>query len=174
MKERKLMEVTKDIVSVSEMSRMLGLSRARLYQLMRDGVFPKPTRVNEGGRPFFTREQQERCLTVRRTNCGIDGRPILFYSMRSRPTVPNPSRNRRQQTRSGISRRPAEQNRDTTLTELRHGLAQLGQAEITDRAIRNVLAESFPDGHADVDSAELLRSVFERVNRQNPPDNVAR
>jgi len=154
---------------------MLGLSRARLYQLMRDGVFPKPTRVNEGGRPFFNREQQEQCLQVRRTNRGIDGRPILFYSMRSRPTVPDPARNRRrQQPRQGTHPRHAEQGRDSTITELRHGLTQLGQAEITDRAIRDLLADEYPDGHSDVDSAELLRTVFEQLNRQNPPDNVAR
>ena len=169
------MQVTKEIVSVSELSRMLGLSRARLYQLMRDGIFPKPTRVNESGRPFFNREQQERCLTVRRTNCGIDGRPILFYSMRSRPTVPDRARNhRRQQPRPGTRPRATERCRDSMITELRHGLTQLGQTEITDRAIQDLLADAYPDGHAEVDSAELLRTVFERLNRQNPPDNVAR
>jgi len=168
------MEVTKEIVSVSEMSRMLGLSRARLYQLMKEGIFPTPTRLSNGGRPFFYREQQEQCFQVRRTNRGVNGRAILFYSMRSRPTVPHPSRNRRQQSRPGTRPRPTEQGRDSTLTELRHGLTQLGQAEITDRAIRDLLADVYPDGHSDVDSAELLRSVFERLNRQNPPDNVAR
>jgi len=168
-------EITKEIVSVSEMSRILGMSRARLYQLMRQGVFPTPTRPSNRGRPFFNREQQEQCLQVRRTNRGVNGKAVLFYSMRTPPTVSDPTRNRRrQQSRPGTRLRPAEQGRDSILTELRHGLAQLGQAEITDRAIRDMLAESFPDGHADVDSAELLRSVFERLNRQNPPDNVAR
>ncbi len=33
-------EVHKSAVSVSEMARMVGLSRARFYQLMTEGVFP--------------------------------------------------------------------------------------------------------------------------------------
>ena len=57
---------TKEAVSVSGMARMVGLSRARLYQLMREGVFPSPSRQNETGRPSFDREQQEQCLQVRR------------------------------------------------------------------------------------------------------------
>ena len=35
-------EPTKVAVSVAEMARMVGLSRARFYQLRRAGVFPTP------------------------------------------------------------------------------------------------------------------------------------
>ncbi|MHC4093389.1 MAG: helix-turn-helix transcriptional regulator, partial [Planctomycetota bacterium] len=61
-------QVTKQCVSVTEMSRMVGLSRARFYQLMNQGVFPTPARRGETNRPFYDREGQEQCLLVRRTN----------------------------------------------------------------------------------------------------------
>ncbi len=166
------MQVTKEIVGVSEMARMLGLSRARLYQLMKEGVFPTPTRPEQSGRPFFDRKQQEQCLTVRRTNCGIDGRPILFYAMRSQPSAP-PATTRRTR-RHSASQRPHRSSNDATITELRHGLAQLGVGQATEESIRTALAETYPDGWSSVDSAELLRTVFERLNRQDSDDNVAR
>jgi hypothetical protein len=167
------MQVTKEIVSVSEMARMLGLSRARLYQLMKEGVFPAPTRPDNGARPFFDREQQEQCLTVRRSNCGIDGRPILFYTMRSQssspPTVP-PRRTRRQ----SAPERPRQSTNDPAINELRHGLVQLGIGQVGEQSIRTALAEAYPDGWSQVDRAELLRSVFAYLNRQDSNDNVAR
>ncbi len=58
-------------VSVSEMARMVGLSRQRFHQLMQAGVFPQPQR-NEG-RPFFDEPTQQVCLEVRRRNCGVNG-----------------------------------------------------------------------------------------------------
>ena len=167
------MQITKEVVSVSEMARMLGFSRARFYQLMKDGTIPKPIRPENGGRPFFDRGQQEKCLTVRRTNCGIDGRPILFYSMRSPSSAPPPAP-RRQSPRRSAPERPRRAEEDATINELRHGLAQLGVAQVTEQSIRTVLAEVYPDGWSRVDHAELLRSVFNRLNCQDSQDNVAR
>jgi DNA-binding transcriptional MerR regulator len=162
------MQVTKEIVSVSEMARMLGLSRARLYQLVKEGVFPTPTRPGKGGRPFFDREQQEQCLTVRRTNCGIDGRPILFYAMRSQSSAP-PAPTQRMRRRSAPQRRRRSRD-DAMITGLRHGLAQLGVSQVTEQGIRAALAETYPDGWSQVDQAELLRSVFARLNCQDSGD----
>src|ERR1700736_350287 len=74
-------EKTKAVVTVAEMSRMLGLSRARFYQLI-GSAFPPPSRDEKTKRPSYTEEQQKVCLEVRRRNCGIDGTPILFYARR--------------------------------------------------------------------------------------------
>lgn len=166
------MEVTKEVVSVSEMTRMLGLSRARFYQLMNQGVFPMPSPSDEMKRPFFDREKQEKCLEVRRTNRGVNGQVILFYAMRSPRSQPSrvrqPGRLRPPAPRSPVS------TNDTALTELRHGLIQLGLADVTERSLRTALVDLYPDGHAQVDSTELLRSVFDRLNRQDSHDNLAR
>src|SRR4051794_40754034 len=71
---------TKAVVTVSEMARMVGLSRARFYQLQKAGVFPEP--VYQAGRPVYTEEQQNICLEVRRKNRGVTGEPVLFYARR--------------------------------------------------------------------------------------------
>src|SRR5271156_6193222 len=73
---------TKAVVSVAEMARMCGLSRARFYQLVEAGVFSPPLYRIDTKRPFFNQEMQEVCLEVRRKNCGINGRPVLFYARR--------------------------------------------------------------------------------------------
>ena len=72
---------TKNAVSVAEMARMLGLSRARFYQLI-GTAFPHPVYDVSTRRPFYDQEAQTLCLEVRHRNCGIDGKPILFYARR--------------------------------------------------------------------------------------------
>jgi transposase len=74
--------VTKSAVSVTEMARMVGLSRARFYQLVRRGTFPSADQDAVTGRPCYFEEKQRQVLEVRRRNCGVDGTPILFYSRR--------------------------------------------------------------------------------------------
>src|SRR5580692_5565936 len=73
---------TKAVVSVAEMARMVGMSRARFYQLVEQGIFPPPLYRIDTKRPFFNQDMQEVCLEVRRRNCGINGRPVLFYARR--------------------------------------------------------------------------------------------
>jgi hypothetical protein len=50
---------TKAVVSVAEMARMVGMSRARFYQLLNEGVFPPPLYRIETRRPFFNQQMQE-------------------------------------------------------------------------------------------------------------------
>src|ERR1700730_1307482 len=81
-------EQTKAIVTVSEMARMVGLSRARFYQLEKAGIFPPPLYDVTTRRPIYVEEMQKVCLEVRRRNCGINGKPILFYARRNPLTPP--------------------------------------------------------------------------------------
>ena len=74
--------MSKTIVSVAEMARMVGLSRARFYQLVREGIFPTPVYDVTTRRPFFTEEMQDICMGVKKRNCGANGKPILFYAAR--------------------------------------------------------------------------------------------
>ena len=71
----------KAVVSVAEMSRMVGLSRARFYQLI-GTTFPPPLYTEATRRPFYDEALQSVCLEVRRRNCGVDGKPVLFYARR--------------------------------------------------------------------------------------------
>jgi len=135
------MQVTKEVISVSEMARALGLSRARFYQLIHDGVLPRPTQAGHGKRPYYSREQQEQCIEVRRTNRGINGQAILFYSMRPTSQVAPRRVPTRQPRSSSPARRESPPPRDAAMiTELRHGLSQLGLSNVTDQSIRAALA----------------------------------
>jgi hypothetical protein len=153
----------KQIVSVTEVARMCGLSRARFYQLMREGIFPNPSRNPETRRPFFTCEQQEQCLQIRRTNQGANGKAVMFYGFRA-PGPQQPTK-RKRLPNSKSSRNTA--SRDPVVTDLRHGLTQLGITGIDDARVRQALAESYRDGHVDVDGAELLRTVFARLSQED-------
>jgi hypothetical protein len=71
------------ICSVSQLARNLRLSRARFYQLQHTGVFPPPIYCILTKRPFYPMDLQKRCLEIRKTGIGNNGRPIIFYSKRS-------------------------------------------------------------------------------------------
>ena len=78
------------VCSVTLMARKLGLSRARFYQLQKTGVFPVPVYCLYTKRPFYPMNLQEKCLEIRKTGIGHNGRPIIFYSKRNvAATKPN-------------------------------------------------------------------------------------
>jgi hypothetical protein len=85
---------TKAVVTVSEMARMCGLSRARFYQLQKAGIFPLPLYDVSTRRPIYDEKAQKVCLEVRRRNCGVNNKSILFYARRN-PLAPAPSKARK-------------------------------------------------------------------------------
>ena len=161
----------KEIVTVAEMARMCGLSRSRFYGLVREGIMPLPSRNATTKRPFYTREQQAQCLLVRKTNCGVNGRPILFYAhrleMTQKPIV--------RKLTGKPSPKPAKSTQsDPIIDDLRHGLEQLGMVDVPPEKVRKVLSEAYPDGHATLPTSTLLMTVFQKLRCQDSPDNVAR
>jgi hypothetical protein len=157
----------KQIVTVSEMSRMCRLSRARFYQLINEGIFPTPSRNEQTKRPFFSREQQEQCLEIRRSNRGANGKAIMFYGCRPQAAPKLPSKRKQ----FPISK--PRQTENLVVSELRHGLAQLGMANMTEQTIREALARAFPDGHQEIESSELLRTVFEAIQCRDSADKLS-
>lgn len=152
---------TKAVVSVAEMARMCGLSRARFYQLVQTGVFPPPLYSIETRRPFFTEEMQEVCLEVRRRNSGINGRPVMFYARRfGSSVVPKPKR-----TPTTKSKQHAD---------LIEGLKALGLATVTAAQVEAALEKCFPSGNGSLDEATILRTVFLHLKRQDSSDNLGR
>lgn len=152
---------TKAVVTVSEMARMCRLSRARFYQLVRQGVFPQPT--YDKGRPVYTEDQQQVCLEVRRKNRGVNGEPVLFYSRR-RGTEPAKRKKRPDPL-------PAK-NKD--IASLLDGLNALGLTTATAAQVVKVTEELFPQGTDGLDQAEVLRAVFLHLKRQNSGGNEGR
>lgn len=146
---------TKAIVTVSEMARMCGLSRVRFYQLQRAGIFPSPLYDVTTRRPFYDEEMQKTCLEVRRRNCGVNGKPILFYARRNPLAPPLPKK-------AKIQKPKAEQH-----TELIDSLQALGLAGVTAAQVGAAVKEVYPQGTAAVDQAEVVRTVFLHLRGKN-------
>jgi DNA-binding transcriptional MerR regulator len=147
---------TKAVVTVSEMARMVGLSRARFYQLQKAGIFPPPERDAENGRPFYSEQQQKIILEVRRRNCGVNGKPILFYARRV-PLPPTPKPRPAKAAAPKGERHP----------ELMEALQALGLAGVTAAQVGAAVKELYPQGTVGVDHAEVVRTVFLHLRRKN-------
>ena len=127
--------MSKTVVSVAEMARMVGLSRARFYQLVAEGIFPSPIYDVHTRRPFFSEEMQAVCMEVRKRNCGVNGKPILFYSARH-PLGSQPK---------PVKKTKAEPKQKNLYTDLLDGLRSL-DLEVTAAQVEPVVKELFPSG----------------------------
>lgn len=137
---------TKAAVTVAEMARMVGLSRARFYQLL-GTAFPLPIYDVTTRRPLFVEEMQKVCLEVRRRNCGINGKPILFYCRRVPITVSS-------------KRVPKITTPKTSVqSDLLDGLRSLGLV-VGSAQVEAALKKVYPNGFHGIDQAEIVRSVF--------------
>ena len=154
------MDETKKIVSAAEMARMVGLSRTRFYQLMVGGTFPPPLYDVATKRPFYPDELQHICLEVRRRNCGIDGKPVLFYCRRGAEGA-TPKKLKKVKPVDGAKH-----------ADLLDGLRALGLATATTVQVTVAVKELFPKGVTEVADDEMLRAVFLHLKRQNQADNV--
>ncbi len=152
--------MTKSAVSVTEMARMVGLSRARFYQLVKRGTFPIADQDQLTSRPCYLEEKQRMILEARRRNCGIDGKPILFYSRRADAGIKRPS-----------PKRAKPSNLNSKYTELIDGLAALN-VTVTVAQIESLMAAEFPNGIGDVSPGEVIRAVFLRIRRQDSTDKL--
>ncbi len=137
-------------VSVSEMARLVGLSRQRFHQLVQAGVFPQPQRDN--GRPFYDEPTQQQCLKVRRRNCGVNGQVVLFYSRRQPAPPTRPKK---------ATPAPAPH------ADLLDGLRALGLVSVTAADVEAAVKTLFPQGTAGVDEGEVIRAVFLRLQSRS-------
>lgn len=89
------------ICTVSQLAKKLRLSRARFYQLLKQGVFPPPAYSCTTRQPLYPQRLQEVCLTTRKTGIGINGQPVRFYDRR-KSDMPNPDHKRMTATLRGM------------------------------------------------------------------------
>jgi hypothetical protein len=153
--------VTKLVVSVTEMARMVGLSRARFYQLVRRGTFPPADKESATNRPCYFEERQGQILEARRRNCGVDGVPILFYSRR------------RDFGQTKAAQRPAKPKGTNGYADLIDGLAAL-DLTVTATQVEPVIRELYPNGTEGIDLGKIIGTVFRRLRCQDSPGNVGR
>jgi hypothetical protein len=144
------------MVSVAGMARMVGLSRQRFHQLMREGVFPPPIYDAATKRPYYTEDMQQICMTVREKNVGVNGRVVLFYSRRSDARLEKTHK-----------RRSTSHTNHLKHQELIDGLKGLGLSTASDEAVATAMQEMYPKGTANVGEAEVLRTIFVHLMRRN-------
>lgn len=144
---------TKAVVTVSEMARMVGLSRARFYELVEAGVFPSPVYCVSTRRPMYVEELQAICLNVRKRNCGVNGKPVLFYARGHRATTPTAKPSKPVNTKP----KPAVAHAD-----LIDGLKTLGLSA-SPAQVEEAVAALYPAGVNGTDRGQLLRAVFLRL-----------
>lgn len=145
--------VEKSAISVSEMARMVGLSRARFYQLV-GSAFPFPVYDLATRRPYYPPEIQETCLEVRRSNRGIDGKPVLFHRRGKEVSPVRPKRSGRKTTTD-----------NSRYQDLLGGLKSLGMAGVTNADVEKALKElGIPDS-ALKENGKVLKAVFLKLKR---------
>ena len=146
---------TKNVVSVAEMARMVGLSRSRFYQLV-GTTFPVPLYDVATHRPFYDESMQQICIDVRRRNCGVDGKPVFFYCRGANAPLP---------------KRKPKPAKSSQYVDLIDGLQALGLATTAER-VAEAMHFLYPKGAGATSESEVLRSVFLHIKRQNTADNV--
>ena len=138
----KKMSINKPIVSMTEMANMVQLSRARFYQLIESGFFPKPKYDERSKRPYYDLELQKQILESRQSGIGADGSYMLFYSPR----------------KNGTSS-PKKKHVDPVVKELGETLESMG-LETTPELVKQGLVELYPDGTEDVEQGVVIRELF--------------
>ncbi len=139
----KKLSISKPIVSITEIAQMVQLSRARFYQLLQSGFFPKPLHDERSKRPYYDLELQKKILECRQSGIGVDGSFMLFYSPRKRETV--------SQTR--------KKKIDPQVKELADTLQTMG-LDTTAKQVQQGLSEIYPDGTNGEEQGIVIRELF--------------
>ena len=144
----KKLSITKQVVSITEMTQMLQLSRARFYQLLDAGFFPKPIYDERSKRPYYDIELQQKCVECRQSGVGIDGSFMLFYSPRKKENV------------SHLKREKV----DPVVKEMTETLQEMG-LETTAKQVQQGLSEIYPNGVGDVEQGVVIRELFRHLKQ---------
>ena len=141
--DRYLSENRKPICSVTDLVKSLGMSRARFYQLQKEGIFPRALYDPRTNRPFFDTTLQEICHEVRETGIGFNGHYILFYSRRK-----------------NNSDKPAKRRKtNSQYSDLMETLKQMG-LDVPNDQIDQAVQELYPQGLAQEDMGIVVRELF--------------
>jgi hypothetical protein len=142
MKDKKMF--TKAVVSVSELSSILGISRSRFYQLLAQNVFPQPLYDIRTRRPFYSQDLRDKCMEIKETGIAFNGQYILFYTPRKNP---------------GSAPKNAAQKKGSKYQDIKEALVQMG-LDVSEEQVSNAVADVFPEGIENRDQGMVLRELF--------------
>ena len=140
----KKLSITKQIVSITEMAKMVQLSRARFYQLLEQGFFPKPLYDDRSKRPYYDLALQKKCLECRQSGIGSDGSYMLFYSPRKNGTT------------SFIKKKKYNDPVSQELTEILNSMG----IETAFNEVLKALDKLYPDGTDGIDQGLVTRELY--------------
>ena len=135
----------KAVCTVTEMTKKLGLSRARFYQLQKMGIFPKPLYLDNLKRPFYPLDLQQQCLKIRKTGIDSNGKPIIFYAPREK------------------KRRCPTVQAEPQYQELTESLRQIG-LNVTGDKVKAAVKALYPDGLTEPLDGEVIGKVHRYLN----------
>ncbi len=133
---------------------MCGLSRARFYDLIRDGVMPWPTYCIYTRKPMYLADAAALCIRVKETNTGIDGRYVIFYARREHAAGTSPVA----ATRAAQRPAPIDALTQEMIETLRAMGVRQGQTEVV-----AAINARCPSGVTEVCFETDLRAVFDRL-----------
>ena len=137
----------KPVCSVIDMARQLGLSRARFYQLLEQGIFPQAVYCLRTHRPLYLLEQQQICLNIKETNIGYNGQYVLFYSPRKIVSEQN------------LAATKKSKPKNDTFSEIAETLNRMGLSLTADK-VSEAVENLYPDGVEGKDHGVLIRDLF--------------
>ena len=142
----KKLSISKQVFSITEMAMNCNLSRARFYQLLGSGFFPKPLHDERSKRPYYNLDLQQKCLEARQSGIGCDGSFMLFYSPRKKGT------------------KMRTKKIDSQTKELTETLGSMG-LETTVEQVQQSLPELYPDGTEGQDQGLVVRELFRHLKQ---------
>jgi len=140
----KKLSINKAIVSITEIAKMCNLSRARFYQLLEQGFFPKPLHDERSKRPYYDLALQQTIFECRQSGIGSDGSFMLFYSPRKKETV---------------SHLRKKKEVDPMTKELGEILESMG-IETAFEEVQKALDKLYPDGTEGIDQGLVTRELY--------------
>ena len=139
----KKLSISKPIVSMTEIAQMVQLSRARFYQLLEQGFFPKPLHDSKSKRPYYDLKLQKTIVECRQSGIGVDGSYMLFYSPRKQETVSHSKKKKA----------------SPVVKEMTETLESMG-LDVTVEQVQQGLIEIYPDGTNGEDQGVVIRDLF--------------
>ena len=137
----------KAAISVSQMCKLLSMSRSQFYWHVRKGTFHSPLKL-PNGRPYYNASMVEDNLKARDMGISVSGVYVIFYE-RTEDTPSKP-----------VSPKPKTDHHD-----LMNSLQALGLSGLTTAIVEKAVSECYPKGTTSQDEQDILRTVFRHLKR---------